>query len=418
MPTKTLSFMLKYRIRYREARAHAFIAAAMMWCLAAVATFTSPGDRYLTGDLKGADFVQLYTLAHVAFEGPYPEISGAERFHERQLELVPGASERYLPVYPPTAALLFRPLARLSYVSAVAVWAAIIIGGYSLIIATTWMRSRSELPDGTFVAAAAASFPSFWLTVLNGQTGLIPLLAFFLAWSALRSRMKLAAGVALSLLSIKPQFGLAIALIVLLALEWKILLGAILGLAAQLLAVTATIGSQALSAYANTIKELSAVEHLLEPDGWRMHSLRTVTRLVPGVVGELAWVLLSAIVIAAALRVWRTSSPLHARFAIAVFACVLVNPHLFAYDTIVLVLPLLLLGAWIEQVRPPLRIFFWQSVYFLFVFLLLPSAALVRVQFSVLLMLYLFWRTSRAVLAYSASGTQHGQSLAVGSQDS
>ena len=201
-------------LRYLETRTHAFIAAGLVW-VAALVLLATPGDRYPTGDLKGADFIQLYTLAHLAFEGEYPRVEHSDRMHARQVELVPAsATEYYLPVYPPQAALLFAPFRYLSYRAAVYVWVLILIAGYAAIVSSAWRSVRDVFPDRWFVAAAAAAFPPFWLLVLFGQTTIVPLAGFFLAWLALKADRPFLAGLAFGLLSIKPQFAILLTFVV------------------------------------------------------------------------------------------------------------------------------------------------------------------------------------------------------------
>lgn len=389
-----------WAISYREARVHALVAAIILWTGAAIVTFGSAGDRNLADHLKGEDFLQIYTLAHVAFEGDYPTPARREQFHERQVALVPAsAPDHYLPVYPPTAALVFRPFAALSYSAALAVWTLITIAGYAWVVRGAWLPVRSILPDAGFVARAAAAFPPFYLLVLYGQMTLLPLLAFFLAWLALNRNHPIAAGLALGLLSVKPQFGLMIGVALLFGGNWRVLLGLLISAALQLGVVAGVLGLQAIQAYARTISELPGIEYLLEPDGWRMHSIRTLTRLVPGHAGDLIWAAGSAWIAITAVRVWRGTAPLGPRFGFVVLATVLVNPHLFGYDAVVLVLPVTWLGAWLEEVESPARTAFWQSVYLLCVLLLLPTAIFMPLQLSVVVMLWLFWRIGRELTA-------------------
>jgi hypothetical protein len=68
-----------------------------------------------------------------------------------------------------------------------------------------------------------------------------------------------------------------------------------------------------------------------------------------------------------------------------------VNPHLIIYDAAVLALPLIWFGAWMQEpARQPQAATFWTTVYWLFAALLMPTAAVVWVQASVLLMAWLF----------------------------
>ncbi len=58
--------------------------------------------------------------------------------------------------------------------------------------------------------------------------------------------------------------------------------------------------------------------------------------------------------IALAALVWRSSAPLALRFSALVLAAVLVNPHLFVYDLLVLAPVLLLLADWTMTQAPHL----------------------------------------------------------------
>lgn len=381
-----------WRIRYREARTHVLIAAMILWSGLVFVTFAAPGPRNLVGHIKGEDFLQIYTLAHLAFEGEYPTIARRENFYDRQVELVPASKgDLYLPVYPPTTALIFRPLTAFSYGKALAVWTFVTIVGYGYIVYQAWKPFHSALPDTGFLVRAAIAFPPFFLLVLFGQTTLIPLTAFFLSWKALRAGFPVAAGVALGALSVKPQFGLVIGVALIFGGNWKVLLGLSLSMFVQLALVTWSMGPQAIFAYVQTVSEMPQSEHLLEPDRWRMHSLRTLTRPLPQPAGDLIWAIASAALITYAVRIWRLCRPLEVRMGMLLLATVLVNPHLFGYDAVILALPIVWLGAWLEQVQSDRKQVFWQGVYILSAVLLLPTALIVPFQASVVVMLWLFW---------------------------
>jgi len=383
-------------IRYREAKGHAAITATILWATLLVA-FVIPGDRFVTGDLKGADFVYFYTLGTVAFDGDYPRAADDEYLYARQLQLVPASSgDHHISVYPPTAALFFRPLAALPYRLAVVLWAMLTLAGYAASIFLIWRRFRRLLPDGRFTAVAAAAFPPLWYLVLYGQTTVIPLLALTLAWLAFDGHRPIAAGVAVGLLAMKPQFGLVFAVVLLAAGNWRVVFGVMLSVASQLGLVVMTMGSQALVRYAETLQQLRSVQEQLEPSPYRMHSLRVLTDQLPGGVATVMWLAMVALIVVVALMVWRSNAPLSLRFSSMVIGTVLVSPHLFVYDAAVLVIPLLLTGAWVESQRPPWRFAFWQAVYATFILFLFPTARVIRVQGSVLVMLWMFFQVQRA----------------------
>jgi arabinofuranan 3-O-arabinosyltransferase len=383
-------------VRYREARVHAALTASLLWT-ALFVVFVIPGDRFVTGDLKGADFVHFYTMGRIAFEGDYPRAGDTEYLYRRQVELVPAsAGDHHLSVYPPIAAIIFRPLTAFPYQVAVVLWALVTLGGYATSVFLIWRRVRDRLPDGRFVAVAAAAFPPLWTLVLYGQTTVIPLLAFTFAWLAFGAGRPALAGAAIGLLAIKPQFGLVFAVVLVAAGCWRAVLGALLSVGAQLGMVVITMGPQALTRYFETLQQLRAVTQLLEPYPYRMHSLRVLTDQLPGTLGIVVWLGLVTVVLAISIGVWRSSAPLGLRFSAMIVATVLVSPHFFVYDAAVLSVPLLLTGAWVEEHRPAWRAAFWQAVYALFVLLLFPTARLVHIQGSVLVLAWMFLQLYRA----------------------
>lgn len=381
-----------WRIRYREARAHALLVASILWCGFAIVTFAAPGARNLVDHLKGEDFVQIYAIAHAAFEGPYPTVRAHEDFHARQVALVPAsAPDYYLPVYPPTAALVFRPFVLLSYLPALAVWSAVTIGGYAAIVYAVWRRVALSNDTG-FLIRAAAAFPPFFLLVLYGQTSIIPFLAFALSWLAARAGHAVWAGIALSLLTVKPQFAPLVCAALVAGGQGRMLLGLCLGVGVQLAAVGGSMGLQAFVAYADTMRSLPAVEPLLEPEPWRMHSLRSLTRLLPQPAGDMIWILASLLIAAVVLRIWRRPASLDLRYGLTVIATVLINPHLFAYDAVVLFLSFMWVGGWLASTDDIFTPSYWQAVYLYSVLILFPTAAVIGLQGSVIVLTWLFHR--------------------------
>jgi hypothetical protein len=93
---------------------------------------------------------------------------------------------------------------------------------------------------------------------------------------------------------------------------------------------------------------------------------------------------------------WRTDVPLTVRMAVIVLASVLVSPHAGIYDATRLALPLLWVAGWILAHRQAhLGSTFWPTVYWLFVAFFVPTAIVLRVQASVLLMVFLFVQVTR-----------------------
>jgi alpha-1,2-mannosyltransferase len=394
----------------REAKGHAIVLATIMWTMTAVVEFTGSSDRGISGRLKGADFVQFYTLGHLAASHHVTPMYDAALLYEAQVELIPESrGEIYPPVYPPQAAVVFAPLSGLSYQHALLVWSLFTIGGYVLIVWSAWKKLAGLLPDRTLAIAAAAAFPPFWSLVLHGQVTLILLTAFWAGWLALENRRPWLAGFAFGLLAIKPQFGIPLAVVVLLCGEWAMLAGAISSIATQAAVVWLALGHDAFAAFADNITTTIAYADLLEAKPFMSHSLRALTRLTPNWVGVPLWATLSAVVLWCTVQVWRSRVPVRVRLGVVVLASVLVNPHVIIYDLTVLALPLLWFGAYMQE--PARREHgepYWMLAYWLFVTTFMPTAAVIGLQASVFVMLGLLVLVHRRVLADSNTDAPAG----------
>jgi hypothetical protein len=397
-----------WSLEYREVRAHAILTACALWLTAAVLLSTH-GARLPTGPLKGADFVHFYTLGSQARHGLQSGLYDAADQHALQTRLVPeSADERYLPVYPPQMAVLMAPLATLSYGWAALTWALITATVYGMVVWIAYRRNFTTPADSLFVVAASAAFPPLWQLILHGQTTVVPLVGFFLGGLAVERRRPFLAGMGFGLLAIKPQFGLALAVVAVARREWLMVAGSVVSAALQTGVVAWWLGWTVLADFARSAWHLPDIAAYLEPKPYQNHSLKALADLLPAPASTVAWLAASAIVLFHAVRLWSPRLPAAVRLSSLLIATVLVSPHLGVYDLTVLVLALLWLGGWVERQRethPTLCRVFWSWTYVLFVVLLVPIAALIRLQPSVLLLtsLFVFIARSRSSLEVAAS---------------
>lgn len=385
----------------RHAKGHAIVLAVILWLLALGVSFVGTSDRGIAGPLKGADFVQFYTLGHLASAHRIAPMYDAALLHEAQVEVVPeSAREIYPPVYPPQAAILFAPVAGMSYQRALLFWCLLTVAGYALIVWSTWKAVAGVLSDRTFIIAAAAAFPPFWTLVLHGQLTIVLLAAFWAGWLALERQQRWLAGVAFGLLAIKPQFGIPLAVVSLLCGEWTMIAGAVTSVLVQAAAVWLTLGPDAFTAFADNIPTTIAYADLLEPKPFMSHSLRALTRLTPNWFGIPMWGLLSTMVLWHTVRVWKSRASIQVRLGIVILASTLVNPHVIIYDLTVLALPLIWFSAYMQEPsRSDQARRYGTAVYWLFATTFVPTAAAIGLQVSVFVMLGLLVLVGRAVYA-------------------
>jgi len=396
----------KYRLRYHEARMHAVVLAVVGWLLVVVVVSAGRGNRSLVGSLKWADFVHFYTLGDAARTRSTAVLYDQTVQHARQAALVPESEDdHFIPVYGPQTALLFAPFSLLSYFLAGLLWALLTLAVYVWAVWLSWRPARNVLPDRFFVFVASLASPPLWFLSVYGQSTAFVIAAFASAWWALEHSRRFAAGLMLSLLAIKPQFGLVLAVVAPFAYEGQILAGIAVGMAVQALAVIAVFGGSALAMYAQALRGLPAVARLLEPTAFRMHSLRALTHLA-GERGDVTlWAIGSLVIVLVTVRVWRQPAPWRVRFGILVLASALVNPHLAIYDVAVIALPIIWIGGWLLEEGSDTT-WYWQRVYFIAAALLIPTAAFLRIQLSAILMLELFVQIVRVAWTYQQSRSQ------------
>src|ERR1700741_5302228 len=218
----------------RRLRAHASILAACLWSLY-LWTLATPGLRDRNGNLKGTDFLHLYTLGSLAVEHRGADLYNMNAQAALAAQRVPEAAGlRYLPLYPPQVSIFFAPLAHLSYGWALATWWSFNAAIYWICCYGVW-RACPNLCDcsGTMLLLAVA-YPAFFHLIAWGQTSASALACFTLAFLLLRGRRDFLAGLAPGCLIFKPQLGLAAAVVFVAAGAWETVAGAVLAATAGL----------------------------------------------------------------------------------------------------------------------------------------------------------------------------------------
>jgi hypothetical protein len=228
------------------------------------------------------------------------------------------------------------------------------------------------------------------------------------AFLALRANRPFLAGLAIGSLAFKPPLGLAAAIVFVAAGEWRIVSGAITAAAGQLAVAAAYWGPSILGMYVAALGRIPGFAYGMEPYRYHMHSWRAFFDLLrlPPQAALAAYVAAAVCTLAVALAVWRTCAPLALRYSVLLLATVLVDPHLYAYDLVVLVPAYMLLWDWSlarsepEGERAFARRFQWLLYACYFSPLFAAAADLWRVQPSVLLMSALgvvVWRQTNPI---------------------
>lgn len=334
----------------RRLRAHGLILALCLWSVY-LWNMSTPGLIDRSGNLKGTDFLHFYTLGSLALAHRGTDLYNMRAQAELAAQRVPAAAGiRYLPLYPPQVSILFAPFAQLPYFRALVLWLSLSAIIYGLCCYSVWRACPSLRNHGFTVLILALAFPAFWHLIAWGQTSALALAFFVLAFFALRARNEFLAGLAFGCLIFKPQLGLAVAIVFLVTLRWKIIFGALLSAAAELIVAWLYYGPAPFREWAHVLLNVRQMLPLLEPKLYQTHCLRTFwTMLIPWPRASFALYVVTALIVAGLTAAcWRSRLPSSLRYSALLFSTVLLAPHLTVYDLVILAPALLLVSEWIN----------------------------------------------------------------------
>jgi len=394
----------------RRIRAQATVLALCLWGVCAV-DFATPGLFDRAGNVKFQDFLPFYISARLIAQHRAAELYDPQTTQREMLAIVRDPTRvRLTYLYGPQVGLLFLPLATLSFPAAARIWVSISVLIFAASIFAIWRCCPNLRAYPGTVAISALAFPPFFHFFVRGQFSPIILACFTAAFLALRANRPWLAGIAFGCLILKPPFLVALLLILLLAQAWKIFAALIASAAAQLALTCLYFGPDVMRSYLDLFQHpsrwLAEAELNLAPI--QMHSLRSFwTLLIPSPAAALLLYLLCSIaVLAIAVAIWK--SPLPLRFSALSFAAVLVDPHLFIYDVLVLVPALLLLADWTLANRhhiltPALRVL----AYLAFILPLFgPISRWTHLQLSVVVFATLLWTLYRITASHKLALTE------------
>lgn len=384
-------------------RAQAFVLALCLWGVCAV-DFATPGLFDRAGNIKFQDFLQFYISARLINQGRSSELFDQRAADQQMHAIVREPTRVQLPtVYGPQVGLLFTPLAKLSFPAAARIWTVLSLLAVVACFYLLWRSCPALRSHARTVAICAIAFPPIFHFFVRGQISALLLLCLSVAYLAFRADSDWLAGMALGCLVFKPQVLVAIPLILLLSQAWKAVAGLALAAAAQFAFAAIYFGAAVMRAYFDTMLHMSRWLGISEigPAHIQMHSLRSFfTLLIPWPDISLAlYVVTSMAAIAIAAVVWKSSAALAVRFSALILASVLVNPHLFIYDLLVLAPAFLLLVDWMLRAHPAASPMLKVLLYLAFVLPLFgPLSRWTHIQLSVLAfgaLLWSLWRESK-----------------------
>jgi hypothetical protein len=310
-----------------------------------------PGLQTRTGEIKGADYVQFFLLGSLLQEGRGDRLydteaiaAEAKRRISPQMEFHPARNP-----YGPQVALAFQPLSALPFLPSFLLFSVLSALAYA---AATWVlwRHAPELDRyGPYVLLLAAACPGLLYTLRFGQISTVTLLSPAFAVAALAANWPFVAGLCLGLVAYKPQLLIVAVPTLLVARDWRCLVGVVAMTAAQLAAGWLVAGTSGMQQYAGTLLDVAGRPDLVMLYPENAHSLRGFLRLL-GVPAAWATGITLALIPACAValaRIWRAGTDPRLRMGALVTAMLLLSPHLLSYDLLLLVVPIVALVNWV-----------------------------------------------------------------------
>jgi hypothetical protein len=307
-----------------------------MWGVWAV-NLSVPGNMDRLGKVKGTDFLHFYVIGSLVREHAWNALYDVRIQSARTQALAPESTETlYLPIESPQMAIGFAPFARFEYTDALMLWVLTTILLYAASCLVVWNEAPALGAYRNTALWTAAACPAFYSAVLFGQTSCMSLACVVAAIVLLRRGHGLGAGFALGSLVFKPHWAAAAGLVFAVAREWRVVTGIVVGAAGQLAVTLAAVGFAVMSAYLRALATLPATAELLEPRP--SDSLKGFFGvLVPHQpTAMILYAAAAAAVLVMAAAVWRSRARFELRCSAALMALVLINPHVGAYDLVLL----------------------------------------------------------------------------------
>jgi alpha-1,2-mannosyltransferase len=380
------------------------VLALCLWGVCAI-DFSTPGIFDRVGTIKFQDFIQFPVAAHLIAQARASELYDDQVLADGIRAIVGGATTVHLQYfYGPQVALPFVKLGGFSFIAQAEIWVTISLLMYLACICLLWKACPGLSAYPALVLLCAIAYPPLFHFFVRGQLSAAVLVCFTAAALAFLAGRDLLTGIALGFLVFKPQFLVAVPLVLLLARSWKVIAGLVISAGAQLAFTLVYFGPAVMRQYISMLLHSAGqpgtTELTLSP--LQMHSLRTFWELlIPWPCGVwILYVLSSLAVVGIAAAVWKSSSPMALRFSALILASVLVNPHLYIYDLLALCPVFLLVADWAlnhaqHPITPALRVL----LYLAFILPLFgPLSRWTHLQLSVpafTALLWVLWRHSR-----------------------
>jgi len=302
-----------------------------------VANVVLLGDSYIQGEQGDGtgtvyDFITTWSAGRMAVVGHAAAAYDWPTLKHVDESVLGHPFDGYLGwLYPPTFLFAAAALALLPYTIAFAFW---IFGTFLAYLAA--IRTIIGNRDGYFLAAA---FPAVVANFIVGQNGFLSA-ALIGGTLTFMEQRPICAGVLLGLLTYKPQLGILFPIALLASGRWRVFATA--SMVAALIAVASWVafGSKSWQAFFPSVGYALYSNDMI--DWGKLQTAFGLTRALGG-SDVLAWtvqIVVSLIAAGAITVLWRSRATYEIKAAALGAGTLLATPHLFAYDLVILAVPL------------------------------------------------------------------------------
>lgn len=305
-------------------------AAIVIW----TALSAAHGGLDPQGKPLGADFPSFYAASRLALAHHIADIYSPARHWAEQRAVFGAKVDDSAFFYPPPYLLVCLPLALVPYLPSLALW----LGASG---AAGFAALSRLIPDRT-AALALGAFPAVFSNLGHGQNAFLTTGLF--AFAVLNAgRRPIVAGLALSLLVIKPHLALVLPLALLVTGRWKMIAAAAVGTISLVALSYLAFGAEAWRGFfsVNALARAALEQRLVGDE--KMQSAFAAVRLLGGGVA-IAWAVQGLVSLCACVALivgLRRTKDAEAQGALCACAALLASPFLLDYDLMLAALPLL-----------------------------------------------------------------------------
>ncbi|MDF0582328.1 glycosyltransferase family 87 protein [Bradyrhizobium yuanmingense] len=279
----------------------------------------------------GRDFMNTWMGGRSAFSGGPADWfdSGAYMAAITKVTGIPDLAPLYWS-YPPHLLFFIWPLGLLGFLPSYISWC---VAGLALYV---WTATSCGVERKYWVFLAVA--PAVTVNVFLGQNGFLTA-ALLIGGLANLERRPILAGILFGILTIKPQLGLLLPIVLVLGGHWRVIGSAVVTTVFLVAATAAWFGPEIWTAYWHKVlpqqNELLDVAGIM---GWPIVASALINARLAGLPADLAWVVQGAASVCAVGAVvwtfWRKRDPVLS-LALFVTATFLFSPWIMNYDMVV-----------------------------------------------------------------------------------